>query len=212
MKASKESSSRLCPLGDGSLSAARWGVSGVASRVSDTARVSGGSRGGAPPPACLRRRGVLGSPGGRHPPDLWLMLGGGRPHTRCSALVLQVLCQAGQRSTPRRLRESLCPVGRHSALPAGPLSRQGPPLVLALRGPPHFFRAHRGLPALRLGWQCRRLGFIVRRVHCPFGVAFRHGRRLGSASRARRLRGARRGGGACRVRAGAWAGGWATGR
>ena len=49
MKASKESSSRLCPLGDVSLSAARWGVSGVASRVSDPARVSGGSRGAAPP-------------------------------------------------------------------------------------------------------------------------------------------------------------------
>ena len=49
MKASKESSSRLCPLGDVPPSAARWGVSGVASRVSDPARVSGGSRCGAPP-------------------------------------------------------------------------------------------------------------------------------------------------------------------
>ena len=49
MKASKESSSRLCLLGDVSPSAARWGVSGVASRVSDPTRVSGGSRGGAPP-------------------------------------------------------------------------------------------------------------------------------------------------------------------
>ena len=35
MKASKESSSRLCPLGDVSSSAARWGVIGAASRVSD---------------------------------------------------------------------------------------------------------------------------------------------------------------------------------
>ena len=49
MKASKESSSGLCPLGDVSLSAARWGVWAVACRVSDPARVSAGSRGGAPP-------------------------------------------------------------------------------------------------------------------------------------------------------------------
>ena len=47
MKPSKESSSRLCSLGDVSLPAARWGVSGVVSRVSDFAQVSGGSRGGA---------------------------------------------------------------------------------------------------------------------------------------------------------------------
>ena len=52
MKASEESSSLLCPPGDVSPSAARWGVSGVASRVSDPARVSGGSR-GAPPPGVL---------------------------------------------------------------------------------------------------------------------------------------------------------------
>ena len=49
MKASKESSSRLCPLGDVPLSSARWGVSGVSSWVSDPARVSGASRCGAPP-------------------------------------------------------------------------------------------------------------------------------------------------------------------
>ena len=51
MKASKESLSRLCPLCDVSLPAARWGVSSVASLVSDIARVSGGSRGGASPGA-----------------------------------------------------------------------------------------------------------------------------------------------------------------
>ena len=51
MKASKESSSWLCPLGDVSLPAARWGVSRVVYRVSDGARVSGGSRGGASPGA-----------------------------------------------------------------------------------------------------------------------------------------------------------------
>ena len=49
MKASKESPSWLCPLGDVSPSAACWGVLGVASRVNDPARASGGSRCGAPP-------------------------------------------------------------------------------------------------------------------------------------------------------------------
>ena len=71
-----------------------------------------------PPPACLRRRDVLGLPGGRRPRDLWLTVGGGRPHTRCPALVLQVPCQAGQGSTPRRLCVPLCPVGQHAVLPA----------------------------------------------------------------------------------------------
>ena len=51
MKASKESSSRLCPLGNVPLPAARWGLSGVASWVPDVARVSGGSRGSASPGA-----------------------------------------------------------------------------------------------------------------------------------------------------------------
>ena len=41
MKASKESSSRSCLSGDVPPLAARWGVSGVASQVSDPARVSG---------------------------------------------------------------------------------------------------------------------------------------------------------------------------
>ena len=49
MKASKESSSRLCPLGDVPTSSAHWGVSGVVSRASDPALVSGGSRGSASP-------------------------------------------------------------------------------------------------------------------------------------------------------------------
>ena len=51
IEGSKESSSRLCPLGNVSLPAAPWGVSGVVSRVSDFARVSVGSRGGASPGA-----------------------------------------------------------------------------------------------------------------------------------------------------------------
>ena len=49
MKASKESSSRLCPLGDVPPSSARWGVSGVVSRASDPALASGGSRSSASP-------------------------------------------------------------------------------------------------------------------------------------------------------------------
>ena len=51
LEASKESSSRLCSLGDVSLPAARWGMSGVVSRFSDFAQVSGGSRGGTSPGA-----------------------------------------------------------------------------------------------------------------------------------------------------------------
>ena len=58
MKASKESSSRLCPSGDVSSSAVRWSVSGVASRVSDPARVSNGSRCGAPPGMLASVRGA----------------------------------------------------------------------------------------------------------------------------------------------------------
>ena len=49
MKASKESLSRLCPLGDVPPSSARWGVSGVVSRASDPALVSSGSRCSASP-------------------------------------------------------------------------------------------------------------------------------------------------------------------
>ena len=44
-----------------------------------------------------------------------------------------------------------------------------------LWGPLHFLRAYRGLLALRLGQRCRRFGFIVRRLRCPSGVAFRAG-------------------------------------
>ena len=51
IKASKESSSRLCPLGDVSLPVARWGVSGVVFRASDFAQVLGGPRVGASPGA-----------------------------------------------------------------------------------------------------------------------------------------------------------------
>ena len=194
MKASKESSSRLCPLGDVCLSAARWGLSDVAYRVSDTARVLDGSCGGAPP-ACSCRRDVLGSPGRRRPCNLWLMVGGGRP--RCPALVLQVPRQAGQRSTPHRLHVPLCPLGRHSALLAGPLPCQVPLLVLALvsvAGAPTFLprppwapsaavglavqaaRLHRSSVALPLGRgplprAAARVGFPgPRAVGCPPGL------------------------------------------
>ena len=53
MKASKESSSQLCLLGDISLPVGRCGVFGVVSRASAFARVSGGPRGGASPSACV---------------------------------------------------------------------------------------------------------------------------------------------------------------
>ena len=51
MKASKESLSLLCSLGDVSVSAARWGVSGVVSQASTFARAPGGPRGGTSPSA-----------------------------------------------------------------------------------------------------------------------------------------------------------------
>ena len=52
-----------------------------------------------------------------------LMVGGGRPHARCPALVLQVLYQVGQRLMPRRFRVPPCQVGRHAVLLAGPVPR-----------------------------------------------------------------------------------------
>ena len=58
MKASKESSSRLCPLGDVPPSSAHWGVSGVVSLASDPALVSGGSRGSASPGVLVSARAV----------------------------------------------------------------------------------------------------------------------------------------------------------
>ena len=92
------------------------------------------------------------------------MLGGGRPHTRCPELVLQVPCQAGQRSTARRFRVPLCPVGRHSALPASPLPRQVPPLVLALvsvAGAPAFLPRPPWTPRAAVG-----LAVPAARLHC----------------------------------------------
>ena len=56
MKASKESLSRLCPLGDVPTLSARWGMSGVVSRASDPALVSGGSRGCASPGVLVSAR------------------------------------------------------------------------------------------------------------------------------------------------------------
>ena len=108
----------------------------MASRVSDVARAPDGSRGGASS-ARLRQRDALNSPGGRRPRHLWValpgrMVHGGRPHTRCPALVLQVRCQVGQRWLPCRFRVPPCSVGRHAVLLAGPLPGQVPPLVLAL--------------------------------------------------------------------------------
>ena len=87
MKALKESSSRLCPPGDVSLSAARWGVSGVVSRASDFTRPPDGPRGGAFPGALasmscagVAKRAASARPAGCAP---WAV-GGGRP-AACSA-------------------------------------------------------------------------------------------------------------------------------
>ena len=215
MKASKESSSPLCPSGDVPPSATRWGVSGVASRVSDPARVSGGPRCGAPPGVLASARSARFARGaalarsaaeGRWRPSSHSVSGvgplgsaPGRPAANASSLPCAASCGGsalciGGRSAP--------PPGSHICVCVG----------VRFGGPLHFFRAHRGLLALRLGRRCRPFGVIVRRLRCPPGVAFRHGRWLMSVPRARGLWGARRGGGACRIRAGARAGGWATGR
>ena len=127
MKASKESSSRLCPSGEVPPSAARWGVSGVASRVSDPTRVSGGSRCGAPPgvlaPARIARfaRGaalVRSAAEGR-----W------RPSSHSVSGVGPLGSASGW---PAANASLLRAAGRHSALTACPLPRQVPPFVLAL--------------------------------------------------------------------------------
>ena len=171
MKASKKSSSRLCGWVTFPRRPRAW-----ACRVwlpgSLTPRGLPLDLAAAPPPACLRLPEVIGSPGGRRPRDLWLKVGGGRPHTRCPELIPQVPCQAGQRPTPRCLRVPPCSGGRHSALTAGLLSCQAPPLVLALVSvvgapafPPrpawapraavgsavHAVRLHRSSVALSLG-------------------------------------------------------------
>ena len=215
MKASKELWSRLCLLGDVSLSAARWGVSGVASPVSDTAQVSGGSRGGAPPgvlASARRARFARGAVPARTVADGgWGLsshsVSGIGPSGSVSGW------SAINASPPPCAAMSsgwaLCTAGRSAPPPGSPI---GVGVAVRCGGPLHFFRAHHGLPALRLGWHCRRLGFIVRRLLCPSGVAFRHGRRLGSASRARGLQDARWGDDACRVRAGVRARGWPAGR
>ena len=70
----------------------------------------------APFPARLHRRDAPGLQMERRPRDLLvvppgLMVGGGRPHARCRALVLQVPYQVGQRSTPRGFGLPPCPVG-----------------------------------------------------------------------------------------------------
>ena len=174
MKASKESSSRLCPLGDVSLSAARWGVWGVASRVSDTARVSGGYRGGAPPGVLASARRARFARGAA-PAQSWLMVGGGCPHTRCPALGLQIPCQAGQRSTPRRLRVPLCPVGRHSALPAAQPPCQVPPLVFALVSvavAPAFLPRPPQAPRAAVGLAVQAAGLHRSLVALPLGRGF----------------------------------------
>ena len=81
-----------------------------------------------------------------------------------------------------------------------------------LWGSLHVLRAHCELLAVWLDWWCGRRGCIVRCSRRLSGVAFRHGRRPGLASRVRGPRGVRQDGGACRVWTWVWVGGWATGR
>ena len=78
---------------------------------------------------------------------------------------------------------------------------------------PHFSRGvDRGLLAFWLGWRCGRRGCVTRRSCRLSGVAFRHGRRPGPASRACGLRGVSRDGGVCQVGALVRVGGRTTGR
>ena len=169
MKASKESSSNcvrwaMFPCQPRAGACRVWFPGSLTSRGFPEGPVA------APPPARLRRRDALGSPRGQRPRHLrvalhGLMVGGGRPHTRRPALVLQVPYQVGQRSMPRRFRVPPCLVGRHAALLAGPLPRQVPPLVLVLLSVV-------GVPAfpLRPPWAPRvAVGLVVRaaRLHRP---------------------------------------------
>ena len=104
---------------------------------------------------------------------------------------------------PRRLRVPLCSVGRHSALTAGRLPRQAPPLVLALVSvaeAPAFLPRPTWAPRAAVG-----SAVLAVRLHRS-SVALPLGRGLpprAAALWARGLWSARRGGGACRVRAGA---------
>ena len=193
MKASKESSSRLCPLGDVSLSAARWGVSGLAS-PSLTRRGLLVGPAAAPPPACLRRRDVLGSPGGQRPRDLWLMVGGGRR----SDLVSSIGPSGSVSGWPAVIASpppcaaisggsARCIAGRTAPPPGSPI---GVGVAVRCAGPRISSAPTVGSP--RWGWVGSAGGSASSFVGSS-GVHFRYGRRLGPASRVRRLRGARRG-------------------
>ena len=129
MKASKESSSQLCPSGDVPPSAARGGVSSVASRVSDPARVSGGSRCSVPPGVLASARSARFARGAalaRSAAEGWWR--------RSSHSVSGVgpLGSAPGRPAANAFRVPLRAAGRHSALAAGPLPRQASPFVSAL--------------------------------------------------------------------------------
>ena len=129
MKASKES--RFCPLADILLSAGRWGVSAVASWVSDPARVFGGSLCGAPRAVLASARSAWFTRGAA--PAQSVAEGRGRLSSHSvSEFVPQAPRQAGQRPMPPRLPVPLRSAGWHSALTAGLLPRQAPPFMLAL--------------------------------------------------------------------------------
>ena len=135
----------------------------------------------APPPARLCPRDALGSPGGRRPRNLWvalpgLMVGGGGPHTRCPALVLQVACQVGQRSIPCHFRVPPCLVGRHAVLLAGPFPCQVSPLVrvlLSVVGVPAFLPRPLGAPRVAVGLAVQTEGLHRSPVALPLGSGLR---------------------------------------
>ena len=129
MKASKELSSRLCPLGDVPPSSARracrvWFPGPL------TPRWFPPDLAAAPALACSCLRGLPGAPGGRRLRDPRSRAGGVRPHTQCSELAPRVPRQAGRLPMPRLLHVPCRSSGRHSALVSGPFLRQVPRLVL----------------------------------------------------------------------------------
>ena len=84
--------------------------------------------------------------------------------------------------------------------------------LVSIAGAPAFPLRPLWAPCAAVGSAVQAVWLHHSSVRCPSGVVSRHGPRLGSVFRARGLSGARQGGGACRARAGARAGDWATGR
>ena len=171
MKAWKDSSSRLCPLGDVPPSVACWGVSGVASRVSDPARVSGGSCCAAPPGVVASARSARFARGAA--PARSVAEGRRRPSSHSVSRVGPSGSASGwPAANPRRLRVPRRSAGRHSALKASPLPRQAPPFVLALVsvvGPPAFLPRPPWAPRAAVGSAVQAVRLHRSSVAVPLG-------------------------------------------